>query len=454
MTTLDHLDTLLGERLLRPGTDSFTTATRLEFAGLDDDRRVPSAVAQVTGPDDVAAALRAARESGAPVAVRTGGHSYARHPALAGAVVIDTRRMDGVEIDAERRLGWAQGGVLARAYTDAAFAHGLATGFGDTPTVGVAGLTLGGGIGFLSRRDGLTIDNLLSAEVVLADGSVVTADADQHPDLFWALRGGGGNFGVVTKLGLRLTPTTMVTGGMLVFDPTPALVAGLLTALLAAPDELSAMVNVMRTPPMPFLPAEMHGRPGLLVLPCWSGPAEDAERAFAPIRALGEPVVDTVGEQPYPALLEGPPGSDQPVFPDVRTGFVDAVDEEWAAAAIDVVATAPTPMAVVNLRVMGGAIARVSTDATAFAHRDRGIMASVGAMFFDPTLAPAAQEWTASAARRLTTGTAGYVNFMTGAAASDVEAAYPGETLERLREVKRTYDPENVFRAVHNVHPA
>ncbi len=447
--TLTRLEHLLGDRLLRPGSPGFREAAQVEFGAFD---RTPAAVAQVMTTAEVSAVVRAARDHGLPVAVRAGGHSYARHGLAADALVVDLRRMDAVTIAPERRIGLAEGGATAGAYTAAAAEYGLATGFGDTPTVGIAGLTLGGGSGFLSRRDGLTVDNLLGAEVVLADGRVVTTDERHAPDLFWALRGGGGNFGVVTSLTFRLRPTPVVTGGLLILEPTPAAVTGAVEAVLAAPDGLSALVNVLVAPPMPMLPEAVHGRPVLMVAPCWSGPEEEAEAALAPLRALGEPLFDDVAPRPYPELLQGPPGTGMVLHPVMRTGFVDDVDEAWSATALGSLGTVAAPMAVVSLRPLGGAVVRTAPDATAFVHRDRAVMVSVGAITPEAAV-PAASAWVERTAAGLDLGAAGYVNFMSTATPDDVAAAYPGEVLERLREVKRRYDPENVFRANHNITP-
>ncbi|WP_413451193.1 FAD-binding oxidoreductase [Georgenia phoenicis] len=450
MTALAHLEQTLDGRLLRPDADGFAALTAREFAARD---TPPTAVAQVRTTAEVSTAVRAAREAGLPVAVRSGGHSYAHHSAGPGALVLDVRGVDAVSIDPGAMVGHAGGGVSAGAYSRAAGEHGLATGFGDTGTVGVAGIALGGGIGFLSRRDGLTVDNVLAAEVVLADGSVVTADADHHPDLFWALRGGGGSFGVVTGLTFRLRPTAVVTGGMLAFEPSPERLAAAAQAVLDAPDGLSAMVNVLVAPPAPFLPEAVHGRPVMLVLVCWSGAEADAAAALRPLRALGEPLVDDVGPHSYVDMLHGPPPSPQPLHPVMRTGFTDRLDEQWAATALEALAGART-FAALNIRPMGGAIARVPAEATAFAHRKRAVMASVAATVPDAASVPVAEEWADATAGALGLPGAGYVNFMSATGAEDVAAAYPGAVLERLRRVKRHYDPENVFRFNHNVVPA
>ncbi|MEV0894675.1 FAD-binding oxidoreductase [Promicromonospora sp. NPDC050262] len=449
---LAPLAAALGDRLLTPSADTFADTAAVFVGGSP---LTPAAVARVRTTDEVVTALAVARDAGLPLAVRSGGHHQARHALVDGGLVLDLRLLDGVEIDTAAGVGRAQGGVLAGAYTAAAGAHGLATGFGDTATVGVGGISLGGGIGYLSRRDGLTVDNLLGAEVVLADGKVVQADADNNPDLYWALRGGGGNFGVVTRLDLRLRQVGTVTGGMMMWEPTPARLATVLRAFAEGPEEFSGMVNVMLAPPVPMIPAELHGKPVLMALLCHSGAARDAAEVFGPLRAQGT-LLDGVQQIPYTALFEGPGGPPAGGVGDVRTGFLGegawAPDEDWAAAAIEAVSGASGPSAV-NIRPMGGAISRVDPAATAFAHRDPAFMVSVGGTAMAPDALPATTAWVASAAEALGVRGRGYVNFMGTATEEDVRNAYPEATLARLREVKRAYDPGNLFASNHNVRP-
>lgn len=450
MTVLDdatrRLAPLLGERLLAP-PDTAAADSLVIFAP---DGRRPALVARPVDAGEVAAVVSAATETGLPFAVRGGGHSYARHGVAEGGLVLDLRLMGSVRVDAARRVGTAAGGATAGAYTVAAAEHGLATGFGDTGTVGVAGLTLGGGIGHLGRRDGLAIDNLLAAEVVLAGGDTVRASAEEHPELFWALRGGGGNFGVVTSLDFRLHETTVVTGGLLLFEPSAATVAALLAAAAQAPDEVSGMVNVMKAPPVPFLPPERHGTPVVMAVLCHSGRPEEADAALAPFRAAGTVLADLVRPQPYPEMFAT--GGQAGTQTAVRTGF--GFDEARAEAAIELVAQAPTSGAVVNLRPMGGAIGRVPAAATAFAHRQHGVMVLVGGL--DPAEAgpQRTRDWVAEAAEGLGVAGPGYVNFIAEAGPAAVRDAYPDATLRRLAEVKRTYDPGNLFRSNLNVDPA
>jgi FAD/FMN-containing dehydrogenase len=451
-SALAPLTDTLGDRLLTPSAAAFAETAALFVGG---PARTPAAVARVRTTEEVVAALAVARETGLSLAVRGGGHHQARHGLVDGGLVLDLRLMDGVEIDAAAGVGHAQGGVLAGAYTAAAGAQGLATGFGDTGSVGVGGITLGGGIGYLSRRDGLTLDNLLGAEVVLADGRVVQANADENPDLYWALRGGGGNFGVVTRLDLRLRELRTVTGGMLMWTPTPATLATVLRTFAEAPETLGGMVNVMVAPPVPMIAAELHGKPIIMALLCHSGTAAEADEVLAPLRALG-PVLDGVQEMPYPAMFEGAGGPPPGGMGDARTGFLGqgawVPDEAWTADVIEAVSGAGGPAAV-NIRAMGGAIGRVDPAATAFAHRDPAFMVTVGRFAPAVEAMPAASEWVTATAEAFGVSGRGYVNFMGTATEQDVRNAYPGATLERLREVKRAYDPTNLFASNHNVRP-
>jgi FAD/FMN-containing dehydrogenase len=451
-SALAPLAAALGDRLLTASAAGFAETAALFVGGA---ARTPAAVARVRTTDEVATALAVARETGLPLAVRSGGHHQARHGLVDGGLVLDLRLMDGVDIDAAAGVGRAAGGVLAGAYTAAAGAHGLATGFGDTATVGVGGITLGGGIGYLSRHDGLTVDNLLGAEVVLADGRVVEANADEHPDLYWALRGGGGNFGVVTRLDLRLRELGTVTGGMMMWTPEPATLATVLRAFAEGPEEFAGMVNVMVAPPVPMIPAELHGTPIIMALLCHSGTAARADEVLAPLRALGT-ILDSVQEIPYPAMFEGAGGPPPGGIGDARTGFLGqgawAPDEAWAADVIETVSGAGGPAAV-NIRAMGGAIGRVDPAATAFAHRDPAFMVTVGKFAPAVEALPAASEWVTAKAEALGFSGRGYVNFMGTATEQDVRNAYPEATLARLREVKRTYDPGNLFASNHNVTP-
>ncbi|HET6750830.1 MAG TPA: BBE domain-containing protein, partial [Actinomycetes bacterium] len=339
-------------------------------------------------------------------------------------------------------------------YTTAAHAHGLATGFGDTASVGIGGITLGGGIGYLVRKYGLTIDDLLAAEVVTADGQLLQVDQGSHPDLFWALRGGGGNFGVATRFRLRLHPVSTVLGGMLLLPATPEVIEGFVAAAAAAPEELSTIANVMPAPPLPFIPPERHGELVVLALVVHAGPLEDGERAVAPLRALAAPVADLVHPMPYPEIY---PPEEEEFHPTAasRTMLVDAVDHHATAAIVEHLGASTAPMRVAQLRVLGGAMARVPAEATAFAHRASRLMVNVAAIYGRPEEAEVHQAWVDRFAAVLREGDArAYVNFLGEEGQARVRQAYPGPTWERLAEVKRRYDPTNLFHLNQNIPPA
>ena len=285
-----------------PGYDD---ARRVFFTGFD---LRPAAIVRAADASDVARVVTFARETGAELAVRSGGHSRAGHGTSGGGIVLDLSAMNAVEIDADGRTAWAQTGVTAGAYTKATGEHGLATGLGDTATVGLGGITLGGGFGYLVRKNGLTIDDLLAAEVVTADGELLEVDEETHADLFWALRGGGGNFGVATRLRFRLHEIDDVVGGMLLLPASTDVITGLLAAADAAPEELSMIANILKAPPLPFIPAEHHGKPVVIALMVYAGDAEAGERAIAPIRALATPLADMVRPIRYPEMYAGPEG--------------------------------------------------------------------------------------------------------------------------------------------------
>jgi FAD/FMN-containing dehydrogenase len=437
--------------VIAPGHPGYDGA-RMLFSGSFD--RHPGAVVRVVDSADAARVVTFAREAGLPLAVRSGGHSGAGHSVCDDGVVLDLGRMRGLDIDVDAGTAWAQTGATAGEYTAAAGEHGLVTGFGDTGSVGIGGITLGGGIGFLVRKYGLTIDDLVAAEMVTADGELLHVHADEHPDLFWAIRGGGGNFGVATRLKFRLHRLDRVVGGMLILPATAETVTAFVAAAEAAPEELSTIANVMPAPPMPFLDAEHHGQLVILALMCFAGPAEAGEPALAPFRALAPPLADLVEEVPYPSLY-GPDEVDADYHPLAvgRTMFLDHVDLDTAGTVMEYLRASDAPLRVAQLRVLGGAMARVDPDATAFAHRRSRIMANVAA-FHGPDDRPQRDAWVGEFAAALRQRDAGvYVNFLGPEGRDAIRAAYPGATWDRLVEVKRRYDPTNLFRLNQNIAP-
>ena len=359
----------------------------------------------------------------------------------------------GIEVDPEARTARAQTGLTALDVAQATAPHGLGIGFGDTGTVGIGGITLGGGVGYLSRRDGLTIDNLLAAEIVTADGQVLTVDAEHHPDLFWAIRGGGGNFGVATEFTYRLRDLGQVAGGMIILPATADTVAGFMAASEAAPEELTTIANVMSCPPMPFIPEELHGSIVVMGMMIWSGPVDEADAVFAPFRALATPLADMLRPMSYPEMFPAEEGDGEyrPLAV-AKTMFMRSVDQELAGRIVSALESSDAPMRAVQLRVLGGAIARVPADATAYAHRSSPIMVNVAAFYAGPDDLPRRRQWVDEVAGMLDQGEAGrYVNFVGDEGPEGVRAAYPPATWERLARVKATYDPGNLFRLNQNV---
>jgi hypothetical protein len=438
-------------RVIAPDDVGYDEARTVFPGGID---RRPAVIIRPADAAEVARVVSIARETGLELAVRSGGHSGAGHGVSEGGIVLDLADMRALDIDVDGRTAWAEAGLTAGEYTAAVGAHGLATGFGDTGTVGIGGITLGGGVGFLARKHGLTIDNLLAADIVTADGELFRVDAENHPDLFWAIRGGGGNFGVVTRFQFRLHEVDSVVGGMLMLPATPEVIASFLTAADAAPGEVSSIVNVMPAPPMPFVPAEHHGRIVVMALMAYAGDAEAGEQAMAPFRALSTPIVDMVKPMPYAEMFPPEEEGYHPVAV-VRTMFVDTIDERAAATIVDHLQASDAPMRVAQLRVLGGAVADVPADATAYAHRQSPIMVNVAAVDDDPDKAAAHRRWVTDLAAALDQGDTGaYVGFIADEGQARVRDAYPQPTWQRLAEVKHRYDPTNLFHLNQNIPPA
>ena len=438
-------------RIITPDDADYDHARRVFMGTID---RRPAMIVRAADATDVSRVITLARETGTELAVRSGGHSPAGHSASEGGIVLDLSALRGLEIDASSRTAWAETGLTAGEYSTAAGTHGLATGFGDAGTVGIGGITLSGGIGFLVRKHGMTIDDLLAAEVATADGQILRVDAEHHPHLFWAIRGGGGNFGVATRLKFRLHEVDTIVGGMLFHPASADVLAAFMAEAEAAPEELSTIVNVMPAPPLPFLAPEHHGRLVVMAMLVYAGDLEAGERAIAPFRALATPVADMVRPMPYPEMY--PPGDEsyRPVAV-TRTLFTDSVELRTAESILAWLERATAPMAAAQLRVLGGAMARVPADATAFAHRDRRILANVVAMYAQPEDRAEHEAWVTGLASELSQGDpAGYAGFLGDEGEARVRAAYPGGTWERLADVKAAYDPENLFRLNQNVPPA
>jgi FAD/FMN-containing dehydrogenase len=433
--------------VLTPQDTAYDNARTVFAAHLD---RRPALIARVAGPDDIARVIAYARETGSALAVRGGGHSPAGHGVCDDGVVIDLTDLRSFDLDVAERTAWAGAGLSAGAYTVAAGRHGLATGFGDTGSVGIGGITLAGGIGFLVRKHGLTVDNLLAAEIVTADGRLRRVDERTEPDLFWALRGGGGNFGVVTRLKYRLHPVDKVVGGLLVLPATPEVIAGFVAQAQAAPDALTTIANVLLAPPVPFVPEALHGSPVVMARIVYAGEERAAERALAPFRALADPVADLLRPMAYAEMFPEEQRSGLAVVS--RTTFARGVSP---TAILDRIGESSAALAACEIRVLGGAMAHVRADATAFAHRQSPIMLNVAAMYHPSSADHAEHEaWVRGLSGALDDGTPGaYAGLLADEGEERVRAAYPDATWRRLAAVKAAYDPENVFRLNQNIPP-
>jgi FAD/FMN-containing dehydrogenase len=450
-TSIAELRSALTGRVVTPEDAGYDEA-RAVFSGTFDKR--PAAIAFVADDTDVARVVAFARETGTELAVRSGGHSGAGHSTTDGGIVLDLRDMKALEIDVEGRTAWAEAGLSAAEYSAKVGSHGLVTGFGDTGSVGIGGITTGGGIGFLARIYGMTIDDLLAADLVMADGRVLRVDGEHHPDLFWAIRGGGGNFGVVTRFRFRLHELPSVVGGMLMLPASAEVVAGFMAAAEAAPEELSAIANIMPAPPMPFVPEERHGTLVVLAFMCYAGETEAGQRAMAPFRALAEPIADMVRPIAYHEMY---PPEDESYHPTAvgHTMFLDEVDWGVAESIMKYLEASDASVRVTQLRVLGGAMTRVPNDATAFALRDSRIMATVASFYDGDEDKVVRKAWVEEFASALGQGEdRTYVGFLTDDGEARIRAAYPEKTWDRLVEIKARYDPTNLFRLNQNIPPA
>jgi FAD/FMN-containing dehydrogenase len=439
-----QLATLIGDAL-RPGDDGYDAAARTFYT-----TGYPALVVRPRGPDEVAAALSHAARHDLAVSVRSGGHSVLGHSTNTGGMVIDLAHLDDVEVlDAERRLVRVGGGATWGRVAAALDPHDWALTAGDTANVGVGGLTLGGGIGWMVRRHGLAIDNLVGARVVTADGRLLTTSEDEHPALFWALRGGGGNFGVVVDFDFLAQPVSTVHFGTVTYrlDDPADLLARWRDAMRVAPEELSSTLAL--TPRIPGTP------PSAMVLLCYAGEpgttVSEANAAIEPLLELGTVTAARISEHRYSEILEDaehPPR----LRLAIRNTLVAALDDVVIAGISGVHAT-PVPTAIA-VRSLGGAFGRVPTSATAFAHRHAEAMIVTLLMLPDTAtdleIEQALVPWRAVAAH----GTGTYINFQGSATESDLVAAYPPATYARLAAVKRAYDPHNRFALNHNIEPA
>jgi FAD/FMN-containing dehydrogenase len=440
--------------ILRRGDPGYDDARAIWNAMID---RRPALIACCAAPSDIVEAVNIARERGLPVAVRGGGHGVAGHAVCDGGVMIDLSRMRAVDVDAAARRARIQGGATWGDFDRATGPFGLATPGGIVSTTGVGGLTLGGGFGWLSRKHGLAADNLRSVDIVTATGEMLTASADQNTDLFWGVRGGSGNFGVVASFEFDLHPV----GDEVLFGPTfyrlddaEAVLRHYREFVADAPNECTVYLDFFTAPPVPFLPAGVHGTKLVALIQCYVGDLAQGEKLLKPLREYGRPVADLVAPRPY-AVAQSL--SDAVYEKGMRNywnaHYLTALPDGALSALTACTRKLPTPQSDIFIQQLGGAINQVAPDATAYVHRDAAFIASPGARWQDPSQDDDNVAWVRACHQALSpygTGRA-YVNFI---AEPDGRArdAY-GANLERLSVVKRKYDPGNLFRLNQNVRP-
>jgi FAD binding domain/Berberine and berberine like len=443
--------------LLQPGDSGYDDA-RVLWNGLFD--RHPALIARCRDKMDVVAAVNIGRDSGMTIAVRGGGHSSSGHSSCDGGLVIDLSQMKGISMDPDSRVCRAEPGLTWGEFDAATQEHGLAVTGGRFSTTGISGLILGSGSGWLERKCGLTADNLISAEVVLADGSVVRASADENPELFWGIRGGGGNFGIVTEFELQLHQVgPVIYGGLLACPPDRGaeILAFMRDYMEDAPDDLGTAVAFVSAPPEPFVPPEMHFKPITAVVICWTGSQEEGERVTAPIREVAQPVMDMVGPMPYAALqsmLDG--GAPYGIRGYMKAEFLDELSDEAIAELARLGASRPGPMSQILLEPLGGAISRVGEEETALGRRDVSWCYHALTLWMEPEQDAAQIAWARQLAddMRPHTTTGVYLNFTSDEGDDRVRSTYGEEKYARLVALKDRYDPENLFRLNQNIKPS
>jgi hypothetical protein len=452
---LRELDKSFTGELVRPQDSAYDEHRRIWNGSID---RSPALIARCTSAADVAAAVRFATATGLPVAVRSGGHSFPGHSVCDGGIVIDLRPMSDIAVDPEAGTVSAGAGVLLGELDRETQKLGLAVPAGIVTHTGVAGLTLGGGIGWLMRKHGLTIDQLVSAEVVAATGELVRASEDENDDLFWGLRGGGGNFGVVTRFEFRMVPVgpTVLAGPIFwPMEESPRVLRFYRDWVADAPDELMTIVIHRRAPAVPFIPEEMHGMPVVSVIPCWCGEIEEGERVIRPMRELGKPVLDLCEPKPFTEHQSMFDAS----YPHGRWYYMRACDvTELSDEVIEITAEhagrIASPLTAFPIWRMGGAVARVGEDETAFSGRVAGHTFNITSMTEGPDGFDEERDWSRTFWSALEPHHAGvFMNFLMEEGEDRVRQAYGPAKYDRLKDLKRRYDPENLFRLNQNIPP-
>ena len=440
---------------VRPGDEDYDLE-RTVWNGAHDRR--PALIVRCAGVADVIRTVDLARTEGLPLAVRGGGHSIPGFSTVDGGIVLDLSRMRGIQVDPTRRTAAAQAGCTWKDLDAETQQFGLATTGGLVSSTGIAGFTTGGGIGWLMRKHGLASDNLVGADVVTADGQLVHASPSDHPDLFWGLRGGGGNFGVVTSFEFQLHqvgPTVLSGLAFYPADEAEQVLRGYRAACATAPDELTTLVNLTTAPPVPFLPESVHGKPIIGIGGCWSGDLDAGADATAPFRSLGTVIADVFAATPYAGWQQAlDPLYPRGIYNYFRSAFLRTVDDASLRVLLDSFATVPTPLTEIHLQHLGGAVGGVPADATAFALRDQEFIVNVVARTPNADGFADVVDWARGVTSALGPDAGTYVNFTGESTAAVVRASYPPDTYQRLVELKNAYDPDNLFRLNQNIVPS
>ncbi len=454
-SALEALRASFAGELVRPGDRGYDEHRRVWNGSID---RRPGLIARCTSVADVIAAARFGRDAGMAVAVRSGGHSYPGLSVCDAGLVIDLGQMKGIRVDPEARTARAQAGVLLGEMDRETQAFGLAVPAGIVTHTGLAGLTLGGGVGWLERKHGLTIDQLISVDLVTTEGELVRASESENAELFWGLRGGGGNFGIVTEFEFRLNPVgpTVLAGPVMwPMEDAPQVLRFYREWIKEVPEELTTIVTCRRVLPVPTVPAELHGRHVVIVGSCYAGPVEEGERVMKPMREFGSPLLDVCAPRPFvqhQAMLD-------PAFPHgwwyyIRSANLAELGDEVIDAMADHGLRIASPVTVFSIFHLGGAVARVGEDEAAFTGRDAGHVLNVIGITrtgdgFDPEREWARALWSALQPHHQNV----YVNFLMEEGEERIRQAYGAEKYERLKALKRAWDPENVFRRNQNISP-
>ena len=450
----DELRSQVRGEVIAPDDDGYEQARHVYNAMID---RRPAMIVRAANVGDVIAAVNLARENGLDLAVRGGGHSVPGFGTCDGGVVIDLSRMRGVRIDPAAATARVEGGATWGDFNAATYPFGLATTGGIISTTGVAGLTLGGGIGYLARGFGLSCDNLVSADVVTADGRFLVASERENDDLFWALRGGGGNFGVVTSLEFQLHPVKDIYGGPMFFELSEVenVLRFFREYIADAPEQLGAFPAFQIAPPLPFIPEERHGDTFIAMVACWAGPLEEGEKALKPFHDIAPVVAEFVGPMPYPALNSAFDGLVPPGLQHYwKANFVEELTDEAIAAHAVHGPDVPAVNSTVHIYPINGAAHRVAPESTAFAYRNANFATVIAGMWPEASQNEANIAWV----RGYYDATAphseegGYINFMSEDDQGRIKANYKGN-YDRLVDVKRRYDRDNLFHLNQNIRP-